>query len=79
MIAGIDQQNSGAIWVDGKPICDTHTSVPPEERSIGLMFQDFALFPHLPVAENVAFGLSGSKAQKRARVVELLKKLVWHI
>ena len=75
MIAGIDQQNSGEIWVDGKLICDTHTSVPPEERSIGLMFQDFALFPHLSVAENVAFGLSGSKAQKRARVVELLEKV----
>ena len=34
MIAGIDQQNSGEIWVDGKLICDTYTSVPPEERSI---------------------------------------------
>jgi iron(III) transport system ATP-binding protein len=39
------------------------------------MFQDFALFPHLPVEENVAFGLSGSKSQKRARVVELLEKV----
>ncbi len=75
MIAGIDQQNSGEIWVDGKLICDTYNSVPPEERSIGLMFQDFALFPHLSVAENVAFGLRGSKAQKRARVVELLEKV----
>ena len=72
MIAGIDQQNSGEIWVDGKLICDTHTSIPPEERSIGLMFQDFALFPHLSVVENVAF-VSRSNAQKRARVVELLE------
>lgn len=75
MIAGIDQQSSGEIWVDGRLICDTQNSLPPEQRSIGLMFQDFALFPHLSVAENVAFGLSGSKAQKRARVVELLEKV----
>jgi iron(III) transport system ATP-binding protein len=75
MIAGIDQQNGGEIWVDGKLICDTYTSVPPEERSIGLMFQDFALFPHLSVAENIAFGLGGAKAQKRVRVIELLEKV----
>ena len=75
MIAGIDQQNSGEIWVDGKLICDIRTSVPPEERSIGLMFQDFALFPHLSVAENIAFGLGGAKAQKRVRVIELLEKV----
>jgi len=46
--------------------------VPPEGRGIGLMFQDFALFPHLDVARNVAFGLSGPKPQVAARVRDLL-------
>ena len=75
IIAGIDQQTSGSIYVDGAMICDGTTSVPPENRSIGLMFQDFALFPHLSVAGNVAFGLTGSKAEKAARVDSLLGRM----
>nr|WP_319250399.1 ABC transporter ATP-binding protein [uncultured Celeribacter sp.] len=75
IIAGVDLQDSGEIYVDGQLVCDTVYRVPPERRSIGLMFQDFALFPHLSVAENIAFGLSGSKAEKRARVEELLGKV----
>ncbi len=75
MIAGVEMQDSGTIHVDGKLICDTVFRVPPERREIGLMFQDFALFPHLSVAGNVAFGLGGSKAEKRARVEELLARV----
>ncbi|AUQ69944.1 ABC transporter ATP-binding protein [Phaeobacter inhibens] len=75
MIAGVEMQDSGEIYVDGKLICDTVFRVPPERREIGLMFQDFALFPHLSVADNVAFGLRGSKDEKRARVEELLQKV----
>ena len=75
MIAGVEMQDEGEIYVDGKLICDTVFRVPPERREIGLMFQDFALFPHLSVADNVAFGLKGTKDQKRARVEELLAKV----
>lgn len=75
MIAGVDMQDSGEIYVDGKLVCDTVFRVPPERRHIGLMFQDFALFPHLSVADNVAFGLKGPRDQKRARVEELLNKV----
>ncbi|MFT6647332.1 ABC transporter ATP-binding protein [Pseudophaeobacter arcticus] len=75
MIAGVEMQDSGEIYVDGKLICDTVFRVPPERREIGLMFQDFALFPHLSVADNVAFGLKGSKDEKRVRVEELLQKV----
>lgn len=75
LIAGVEMQDSGEIHVDGKLVCDTRTHVPPERRSIGLMFQDFALFPHLSVADNVAFGLKGTREAKRARVVELLERV----
>lgn len=75
IIAGVEMQDSGEIYVDGNLVCDTVHRVPPEGRSIGLMFQDFALFPHLSVADNIAFGLKGSKSNKRARVLDLLEKI----
>lgn len=75
MIAGVDMQDSGEIYVDGALICDTVFRVPPERRHIGLMFQDFALFPHLSVADNIAFGLKGARAEKTARVQALLGKV----
>ena len=58
--AGVDRQNAGRVLLDGQVISDGDFHLPPEKRSIGLMFQDFALFPHLTVLENVAFGLSGT-------------------
>ena len=80
IIAGVDMQDSGTIHVDGRLICDRVTRVPPEQRGIGLMFQDFALFPHLSVAGNVAFGLKRGP-EVRARVVDLLTRvgMVRHI
>lgn len=75
LVAGVDRPDSGRILVDGEPVCDGNTYVPPERRSIGLMFQDFALFPHLPVSENVAFGLRGGYSVNRGRVGELLERV----
>lgn len=75
IIAGVDTQDQGRIRVDGKLICDARTRVPPEKRAIGLMFQDFALFPHLPVRDNVAFGLAGGFSANRDRVAELLERV----
>ncbi|MCB2095075.1 MAG: ABC transporter ATP-binding protein [Rhodobacteraceae bacterium] len=75
MIAGVDIQDSGRILVDGNLVCDTVFRVPPERRSIGLMFQDFALFPHLSVAENIAFGLKGRGEGGKRRVGELLERV----
>lgn len=75
IVAGVDMQDSGRILVDGKLVCDTVFRIPPERRAIGMMFQDFALFPHLSVAENVAFGLKGGAGANRARVGELLERV----
>ncbi len=75
MIAGIEKLESGAIRIDGRVMSSADVHVPPEEREVGLMFQDFALFPHLSVTQNVAFSLSGSKARRAERAVELLKRV----
>ncbi|MDP7151037.1 MAG: ABC transporter ATP-binding protein [Paracoccaceae bacterium] len=75
MIAGVEMQDAGEIYVDGDLICDTVFRIPPERRNIGLMFQDFALFPHLSVSDNVSFGLSGPKEAQRKRVAELLERV----
>ena len=71
--AGVDRQTSGRVLLDGQVISDDSIHLPPEKRSIGLMFQDFALFPHLSVVDNVAFGLKS--AGKRERALELLDKV----
>ena len=75
IIAGVDIQDRGTIHVDGALVCDTVFRVPPERRHIGLMFQDFALFPHLSVAENVAFGLPRGAEGRVRRVEELLERV----
>ncbi len=75
IIAGVESQESGSIHVDGTLVCDGITRLPPEARGIGLMFQDFALFPHLTVEANVAFGLQGPKAERRRAVDVLLRKV----
>jgi len=74
-IAGIERQIDGRISVDGKVMSDADVHYPPEYRSVGLMFQDFALFPHLTVAQNIAFGLRGPRAGVQARVHELLDRV----
>ena len=78
MIAGLETPDSGEILIDGVQVFARGRNLPPEARGVGLMFQDFALFPHLTVAENVAFGLSGDRSAKAARVTELLERVNLH-
>lgn len=75
IIAGVDRQDHGQILIDGQVVCDGVSSLPAEHRSIGLMFQDFALFPHLSVADNVGFGVTGGRDAKRAAAETLLGKV----
>jgi len=75
MIAGVETQDAGSVHVDGTVVCDGVQHVPPERRGIGLMFQDFALFPHLSVRKNVAFGLRMAADEAATRVHDLLEKV----
>ncbi len=72
MIAGLEQQDSGDVWIDG----DLVNSVPAGKRQIGFVFQNYALFRHMNVYENIAFGLRVQKSDKKAiqaRVCELIR------
>jgi putative spermidine/putrescine transport system ATP-binding protein len=72
LIAGLKQPESGAVWLGGRDI----TAVAPERRDFGIVFQNYALFPHLSVRENVEFGLRVRrlpKAERRARAIETLE------
>ncbi|MEM7525205.1 MAG: ABC transporter ATP-binding protein [Pseudomonadota bacterium] len=73
--AGVERQSTGRVLLDGQVVSGDGAHAPPEARSVGLMFQDFALFPHLDIAANIAFGLKGAKADKRRIAQEYLEKV----
>ena len=71
LVAGLQRPDGGTVEVGGRVVASSGTWVPPERRAVGVVFQDAALFPHLRVRENVAFGLPRG-GDRRARVEELL-------
>ena len=75
LIAGFEAPDSGSVTVGGRLVSGPSTFVPPEKRRVGIVVQDHALFPHLTVAGNVAYGLPGRKRdrQREARVAEVLE------
>ena len=75
IVAGVERQDAGEVHVDGHLVSGPARHDPPETRGVGLMFQDFALFPHLNVSDNVGFGLSGGRDEKWRRVSELLERV----
>ncbi len=76
LVAGLEPVQEGRILIRGRLVAEPGFSVPPERRRVGLMFQDFALFPHLTVADNVAFGLRHlDRAARDRRVGELLERV----
>jgi iron(III) transport system ATP-binding protein len=71
-IAGLERPDAGIVEIGGRLVAGPGVAVPPEQRRLGMVFQDVALFPHLSVAENIAYGIHGA-SDRHARVAELLE------
>lgn len=72
LIAGFEQPDRGLVEIDGRRVAAPGQSVPPERRRVGMVFQDFALFPHLTVRDNIGYGIRRDP-DRRVRVDELLE------
>ena len=80
MIAGLETPTEGSISIDGKVVFDADQGInlPPNKRDVGFLFQNYALWPHMTVYQNIAFGLENlkwDKAKIQSRVKELLQML----
>jgi iron(III) transport system ATP-binding protein len=77
LIAGLDTPDAGTIAIDGEIVAGNGRFVPPERRRVGMVFQDYALFPHLTAARNIAFALEGlmNGAERERRVREMLDRV----
>ena len=80
LIAGLEHPATGEIWLAGRKIADNQAMVMPENRGVGLVFQDYALFPHMTIIENVIFGLNTGRNKtlshqaKTARANDMLER-----
>ena len=73
LIAGLETPDHGEVWLDGRQVAGGGIHIPPEKRHVGMVFQDYALFPHLTVSRNIGFPINKWPAPKREeRVRELL-------
>ena len=72
LLAGFETPTRGRIQIGDHIVADDSHFIPPEKRRVGMVFQDFALFPHVDVAGNIAFGLHGSQKDQARRVERLL-------
>jgi iron(III) transport system ATP-binding protein len=75
ILAGFETPDSGRIVMQGRTLFDEHNFVPAHLRGIGFVPQEGALFPHLNVADNIAWGLDGTRDEKRQRVDALMEKV----
>jgi iron(III) transport system ATP-binding protein len=72
LVAGFERPDAGRVVLDGADVAAPNRFVPPERRRIGVVFQDYALFPHLTVAQNVAYGVR-DRGRRATRVTEMLE------
>ena len=72
LLAGLEHPDAGYIELSGDKIVEGHYSLRPNKRKIGLVFQDYALFPHLNILDNVKFGISGPKAERIQKAKEAI-------
>ncbi len=76
MIAGFERPSSGEIYIEGRLVSSTRALVPPEQRNLGMVFQNYAVWPHMTVFDNVAYPLKLRKVPKseiREKVMEVLR------
>ena len=74
LIAGLERPDAGTIIVGGRTVCGDGRWTPPDRRSVGMVFQDYALFPHLTVKGNIAYGLNKlARSERQHRVDEVLR------
>lgn len=76
LIAGFERPQSGSIELSGQEVAGANRWLPPEQRDIGMVFQDYALFPHLTVAQNVGFGLQKSHRKRSSHPPQQAKKMI---
>lgn len=69
LIAGLEAPDAGTVEIGGRRVAGAGAAVPPERRRVGMVFQDFALFPHLSVRDNIAYGLRGDPDRDGKSVV----------
>ena len=72
LLAGFEKPTSGRIQIGDHIVADESHFIPPEKRKVGMVFQDYALFPHVDVAGNIAFGLRGRRKEQSKQVERLL-------
>ncbi len=74
LIAGLETPSKGSMRISERTVVDERTFVPPEQRGVGMVFQDYALFPHLTAARNIEFGLHRmGRTERAARVQEMIE------
>ena len=73
VVAGFERPDAGSVSVGGVPVAGPGLHVPPEKRRVGMVFQDYALFPHMSVAANVSYGLAKRDRKDSKRVAEVLE------
>lgn len=71
LIAGFEEANQGSLVVNGRTFIDQHNSLTPEKRNLGMVFQDYALFPHMTVEKNIAYGIKHK--DKKGTVTDMLQ------
>ncbi|OXM15907.1 ABC transporter ATP-binding protein [Paenibacillus herberti] len=76
LIAGLEMPERGSISINGRVIVDERVFVEPEKRGVGMVFQDYALFPNMTVADNIVFGLHKLKREERRLRLEEMLELV---
>lgn len=72
LLAGFEEPDAGKIRIGNQVVADKDHFIPAEKRRIGMVFQDYALFPHLTVLDNIAFGLNGDKKTQSKRAEEMM-------